>query len=379
MKYMTDRAWVEVSLDAIEHNYKALAASMAPAGIMAVVKANAYGLGAVPVSQALEQAGCGQFAVACIEEAMELREGGISAPILTLGPCPAQHAALAAQNGIMLPVISLSRARELSEAACEAGVVIDVHIKTDVGLSRFGLLLSDMEAAVADADAIFRLPGLQVRGVFTQYTVADLPRGDAFNRAQTALFDLFCERLSALGHHFQKHSAASDFAVLYPESRGDFVRIAALLLGLSEDSPMPSAGFYARIFQIKEIPAGTPVGYGPTEYTLRPTRLAVIPVGFADGLRRKMQAPTRFMLHGKWAPVMGKVCMDYLMLDVTDIPEAQENDVVTLFGRDGHLHCEAYELAAMIPGSVGEVTSTLVSRIPRFYTRGGSVVGRLDE
>ena len=370
----TDRAWMEVDLDVIESNYKALAAQMNPSGVMAVVKADSYGLGALPVSKALAKAGCPQFAVACMEEAAELRDGGISSPILLLGPCPEDFVPFAAQGNIMLPVVSLEQGQKYSLAAERAGVTLRVHIKVDVGLSRFGLPLYDKETAVRDAEAIFHLPHLEVAGVFTQYTVADLPSGDPFNRAQIALFQDFCRILRDKGYTFAMHSAASDFATMYPESRGDFVRIAALLLGLSEESPQPSVSLRARIYQIKNLPAAYPVGYGPTYHTLRPTRLAVVPIGYADGLSRRFQKPLRLMVHGRWAPVIGKVCMDYLMLDITDIPNVQEGDIVTLFGRDGGVSCQAYELAAGLPGTVGEITSIIPSRVPRLYTRGGQLI-----
>lgn len=379
MKYMTDRAWMEVDLDAVEQNYRTLSAQLAPSRIMAVVKADAYGLGAVPVARVLEQAGCAMFAVACIEEAMELRESGLRSPILTLGPVAPEHTALAARNRVWMPAISLHQAKALSDAAVREGVRPVVQIKVDVGLSRFGLPLCDEERAFADACAIFALPSLDVRGVFTQYTTASPSENDALNRAQIARFHGFCDRLRASGYTFEEHGAASDFTVQYPEARADFVRIAALLIGIAEESPCQTASFRARIYQIKELPAGTPVGYGPLAYTQRATRLGVVPVGYADGIRRIMAQPPRFLVRGKWAPVIGKICMDYLMLDLTDIPEAEENDVVTLFGRDGAEHCEAWELAERYPGAVGEVTSTLVARIPRFYTRGGVIVGRLDE
>lgn len=370
----TDRAWMEIDLDVIESNYRALAAQMSPSGIMAVVKADGYGLGALPLSKALEKAGCRQFAVACMEEAVELRQGGVTAPILLLGPCPQDFVRQAAESDIMLPVVNLSQGEKYSQEARRAGVTLRVHIKTDVGLSRFGLPLYDRQSALRDAEAIFQLPGLHVEGVFTQYTVADPPSGDPFNRAQIALFEDFCRELRQKGHRFSMHSAASDFATMYPESRGDFVRIAALLLGLSDQSPQPSVSLRARVYQIKDLPAAFPVGYGPTYHTLRPTRLAVVPLGYADGLSRRFQKPLRLMVHGQWAPVIGKICMDYLMLDITDIPGVEEGDVVTLFGQDGGLSLQAYELAADMPGTVGEVTSIIPSRVPRLYIRGGQFV-----
>ena len=386
MKYQQDRAWMEISLDAIEENYRRIQDFIGPERkIMAVVKADAYGLGALPISRALEKLGCPYFSVACLEEAMELREGGIQAPILTLGPIFPQHVALAIQNGIRVPAVSLEQAKALSQAAVEAGGKLTVHIKADVGLARFGLVLTGREKEAAEeALAIAALPGLTVEGVFTHYTAVQLGKGDHFNREQINRFDTFCSLLRESGLTFLKHSASSYFAAVYPESHNDCVRVAALLLGLEAPAERgvacaPSAQLKTRIWQIKEIPEGVPVGYGPTVHTLRPTRLAVIPLGFADGIRRSIAGQVPFLLHGQQVPILGKICMDYTMLDVTDIPEAKEGDVVTVFGEDGALSFQSYELAACYPGSVGELTSVLNPRIPRFYTRKGKITGRLDE
>lgn len=386
MQYQQDRAWMEIDLDAIEENYRHIRRFIGEErGIIGVVKANAYGLGAVPIARCLEKLGCEMLSVACIEEAMELREAGISTPILTLGPVAPWHAKLAAENGVEVPAVSLHQAQALSQAAAEAGVRLRVHVKTDVGLTRFGLVLkNNMERAVEEALAIAALPGLQCVAAFTHYTGADIPLGEEFNQEQIGLFHTFCSRIEARGLRVATHSASSFFTAAYPQCHDDYVRVAALLLGLEAPAPrgmacVPSAQLKTRIYQIKEVEAGTPVSYGPTYTTLRRTRVAVIPLGFADGLRRTIQNQVSLMVHGQWAKIIGKMCMDYMMLDVTDIPQAREGDVVTVFGRDGDLHKESYELAGEYPGSVGELTSVLSPRIPRFYTRGGEIVGRLDE
>ncbi len=376
---------MEIDLDAIEENYRRIRQFIgAERGIIGVVKANAYGLGAVPIARQLEGLGCDMLAVACVEEAMELRENGIRTPLLTLGPVAPAHARLAAENAIEMPVISLGQAQALSQAAVEAGVSLRVHIKTDVGLTRFGLVLkNNMEQAVEEALAIAALPGLSCVAAFSHYTGADVPLGEEFNLEQIGLFHTFCRRIGERGLQVKTHSASSLFTAIYPQCHDDYVRVAALLLGLEAPAPrgiacVPSAQLKTRIYQIKEVEAGTPVSYGPTYYTLRRTRVAVIPLGFADGLRRTIQNKVSLMVHGQWAKIIGKMCMDYMMLDVTDIPQAREGDEVTVFGRDGALHMESFELAGEYPGSVGELTSVLSPRIPRFYTRGGTIVARLD-
>ncbi len=376
---LTDRAWLEVSLDAIDENYRRIRAYAQDARIMAVVKANAYGLGAVYLARHLEGLGVDSFAVACMEEAMELRRGGVTGDILTLGPILPHQLAQAAAENIATTIVSTDHARALSDAAAAQGVTLRGHIKLDAGLGRFGLVLEGrVEEAAAEALAIAALPGLRIEGVFTHYTAADLPVGDAFNRHQIALFDRTTQLLRAAGMSFLKHSASSYFTSVYPECHNDCVRVAALLLGLDAPPPhgvacVPSAQLRARIYQIKTLEMGRPVGYGPTVYTLRPTRIAVVPIGYADGLRRSIQNRASLIVNGQFAPIIGKISMDYLTLDVTDIP-AEEGDIVTVFGRDGDAVQEMWQMADIYGATVGEVSSVLSPRIPRCYTRNGEIV-----
>lgn len=376
MVYGKDRTWLEIDLSVIEENYRVIKEFIGnQTEIMAVVKADAYGLGAVAVSKTLENLGCPMFAVACIEEAMELRENGIKAPILTLGPLMPCHVKTAAENGIEVPLVSLEQARKISAAAQSAGVSVKAHIKADAGLSRFGIVLENrIKDAADEAESITKLPYIECVGVFTHYTAADVPLSEEFNLHQIELFKSFTAELEKRGVKLKVHSASSLFTSLYPQCHDDYVRVAALLLGLEHPTVRgitcrQSTEMKTVIYQIKEVEMGTSVGYGPTYYTRRKTKIAVVPVGFADGIRRSVQNMASFMLHGKRAKIIGKMCMDYTMIDVTDIPEAQEGDVVTIFGRDGENHTEAYELAALWGGSVGELTSLITARVPRFYKK----------
>ena len=378
MEYRKDRAWLEIDLSAIEENYRRIKEFIGDqTEIMAVVKANAYGLGAVEVSKTLENAGCPMFAAACIEEAMELRENGIKAPILTLGPVMPYNAKTAAENGIEVPLMSLEQAKEMSEAAQKAGVTVKAHIKADAGLSRFGIVLEGrIKEAADEAEAVTKLPNIECVGVFTHYTAAGIPLGEEFNLHQIGLFKSFTAELEKRGVKLKVHSASSLFTAIYPQCHDDYVRVAALLLGLEEPSERgvvcrQSTEMKTVIYQIKEVELGTSVGYGPTYYTRRKTRIAVVPVGYADGINRSVQDKASFMLRGKRAKIIGKMCMDYTMIDVTDIPEAREGDEVTVFGRDGGNHTEAYELAGLWGGTVGELTSLITARVPRFYKRSG--------
>lgn len=381
-----NRAWLEVNLDCIEENYHQIKANIPQdCEIMAVVKANAYGLGAVTIGKLLEKLECPYLAVACIEEAMELRESGIATPILTLGPIHPDHVSLAIEHGIEVPAIGLTQAKALSQKAVELGKRIKVHIKADAGLSRFGILLKNrLPQAVEEALAIAALAGLEAVGVFTHYTASEDPKGEEFNLLQIALFDDFTQRLEETGLRLKKHSASSAFTTLYPQCHNDFIRVASLLLGLQ--SPMyrgfstkQSTQFKAQIMQIKELEMGTSVSYGPTTYTLRHTKIAVIPVGYADGIRRTLSNHGYFLVKGKPAPIIGKITMDYIILDVTDIPEVCEGDLVTVFGEDQGTVFDAHQLAALYPGSVGELVSMIHHRVPRFYQYKGKTATSWQE
>ena len=384
MKYMRDRAWMEISLDAIEENYNRIKHDIGKSRIMAVVKANAYGLGASYLSLFLEKLGCDFFAVACIEEAMELRNAGVKADILTLGPVLPEHLEIAADNNIVTNVISIEHAEALSKEAQRLGKAIRCHIKADSGLGRFGIVLEGRESeAVKDALYIASLPGLKTEGVFTHYTAAGLPVGDEFNRHQIGLFDRFAEALKDNGLSLIKHSASSFFTSVYPECHNDYVRVASLLLGIEPPAIrgthcVPSVQLKTRIYQIKDIERGMPVSYGPICHTLRKTRVAVLPIGYADGLRRTIQTKASFIVNGSFAPIIGKMCMDYVMLDVTDC-DADVGDEVIVVGRSGDLRQEIWDMADIYGSTVGEVPSVITPRVPRFYMKSGEIVGRMDK
>jgi len=385
MKYTRDRAWMEISLDAIEENYRRVCRDIGPGrGVIAVLKANAYGLGARYLARFLEGLGCDFFAVASIQEAIELREAGVKGNIMTLGPVLPQHIKEACEKDIITNIIGLGHAEALSKEAAAQGLTIRGHIKADAGLGRFGLVLDGrVDEAVEEAAYIAGLPGLKAEGVFTHYTAADLPIGDEFNRRQIGLFDEFCQKLDKKVPGLVRHSASSYFTSVYPESHNDYVRIASLLLGIDAPAPrgtvcVPAVQLKSRIYLIKELEAGRPVSYGPIAFTLRKTRVAVVPIGYADGLRRTIQDKASLLVNGQWAPIIGKICMDYLMIDVTGI-EAKEGDEVVLIGRSGDKAQEIYDMAKLYGGTVGEVPTVITPRVPRFYTRNGEIVGRADE
>lgn len=384
MKYQRDRAWIEISLDAIEENYRRIRHDIGDSGIIAVLKANAYGLGAVKLGRFLNTLGCRFFAVACIEEAVELREGGVEGDIMTLGPVLPEHVAVAVEHDIITNLISVSHAEALSREAQRLGVTLRGHLKADSGMARFGIVLEGrMDEAVEDALHVFSLPNLSIEGVFTHYTSADFPVADQFNLHEIGLYDEFCARLREKGLSFIRHSAASFYAAVYPETHNDYVRLASLLLGIEGPDPRGTVCEMAvelksRIYQIKDVPMGRPVSYGPISFTLRDSRIAVVPIGYADGLRRTIQTKASLLVNGQYAPIIGKICMDYLMLDVTDV-DCKEGDEVVVFGRSGDKEQSIVDMARLYGATVGEVPTVLNPRLPRFYLKNGEIVGRMDD
>jgi alanine racemase len=385
-KFQKDRAWLEICLDNIEYNYHFLRKTLkANCEIMAVLKGDAYGLGAVTIGSMLEKIGCQYFCVACMSEAMELREAGIEAPILLLSPIEPNLTSVAIENGIEVPVVSLNQGKALSSMAEILGKRLRVHIKADTGLSRFGILVPGrIEEAVNEAAVISTLPGLSAIGVFSHFSTIQAVEGDEFNRKQIDLFNLFSDKLKEKGHDLKRHCSSSIFSQLYPETHNDYVRLGALLLGIQ--GPLrkgfqckQSTEFKARIQQIKEVSAGVSVSYGQTYYTFRRTRIAIVSVGFADGLQRSISNNASVLVKGKPAQIIGKLAMDYTMLDVTDIPEAKEWDTVTIFGNDQGTELPVWQLAEKFPGNPGELTSLIPHRVPRFYSRGGKTIGHWNK
>lgn len=378
MQYQRNRAWLEIDLDAISHNYRNIEANLvSPCRIIAVLKSNAYGLGSVGIAQRLEDLGCPMFAVVCIEEAMELRESGILSPILVMGPIDPEHVELAADNGIELALVSLDHAKLLSEAARSVGKRVRGHIKIDTGLNRLGILVKDRtETATEEIIRICAMEGIEPAALFTHFTTSEMPGCEEFNEGQLALFDEMSSRLQAAGLHLAKHCSSTIPALRYPERNHDYIRVAALLFGFE---PYTYTGYdikqvvqlKTRVLQIKEVKAGSPVSYGPLFHTLRDSKLAVVAIGFADGLRRSIQNRGFMLLHGMKSPIVGKLSSDYSIIDVTDIPEARENDIVTVFGRDGDIEQPVYDYADLYPGTTAEVTAVIGPRIPRFFITGG--------
>ena len=373
MSELEKRTWAEISLENIRHNVRAIRAAL-PEGcrFLGVVKANAYGHGALPVSRALEEAGADYLAVSCLDEAMELRDGGVTMPILILGHTPFEYTRMLLENDITQAVTNLKKAEEFSAEAQRLGGTLRVHIALDTGMSRLGFLCRDerFDAGVANAARACSLPGLDPEGIFTHFAVAD-EAGEENERYTREQFRVFCdviEALAARGIRFRlRHCANTGATLSYPEMCLDMVRPGLLLYGYGDASGKlglkPCMRFMTRVSTIKHYPAGTDVSYGRRFTTERETRMGVVGAGYADGLPRLLSNRCAFAAGGGFAPQRGSICMDMCMIDLTERPEVGVGSEIEIFGPRSRLETLS-QTAQTIPY---ELLCAVSRRVPRVY------------
>lgn len=377
------RTWAEVSLDNLEHNYRAIKNHI-PEGcrFLGVMKADAYGHGAVPLSHALCELGAEYLAVSNLEEAIQLRRGGVRAPMLILGYTPASFADTMVFMDITQEVHSLEYAKELDTALAGTNYILNVHLKLDTGMTRIGFFAYDHERTLPELLEVCGLPHLHVEGVFTHFCVADskAPEDEAFTRTQYARFTAMLDALAAHGIHPElRHCASSGATILYPELALDMVRpgIATYGHAPSEDAEgildlRPLMTVRTTVAQLREIPAGTSISYGRTYTAERDMRVAVLPIGYADGLLRGLSGKVSFRIRGKMARSVGRICMDMCMVDVSEIPEIRVGDEAALFGYDTDGTLLPCERIAQQAGTISyEILCGISKRIPRIYMQDG--------
>lgn len=374
----TARAWAQIDLAAMTHNFNI--AKSTGKKVMCVIKANAYGHGAVPCGLHLQKLGADFFAVACLAEAIELRRGGISKPILILGYTPAEYAAELAQHDITQTVYDMESAKALSAEAAKAGVTIDVHVKVDTGMSRIGIYAQDAEAAASAADEIeyiYGLPGLNVRGVYTHFSVADDMDQTHYTNWQLSNYRAVLDALSVKGIHPELRHAGNTAAIMnHPDSHFDMIRAGIMLYGMYPDGvhrngPLrPVMTLKSRVAQIRELPAGASVSYGRTYETKKPTRMAVITAGYADGHPRRISDDSYDIISGRSFPQIGRICMDMHMLDITGDDTVKVGDEVSLWGGEG---MTAEQVAERVGTLNYELTCLITPRIARVYVHEGSI------
>ena len=373
------RGYVQVDLDAIMSNAKNIKEHIgSETRLMGVVKSDGYGHGSVPVAKALEKHEFMYgFAVATAEEAFELREIGITMPILVLGyTFPRSFERMVALD-IRPTVFTLDAAIGLSEEGYQQHKKVKVHIKVDTGMGRIGIMPD--EKGFQYVRLLHALPNLTIEGIFTHFARADeQDKTDALR--QLSLFKSFTDRVEReLGLSGLIKGCSNSAAVLeIPEADMDMVRAGIILYGLAPSAAVdmerivlkPALSLYSIAAYIKWLPAGSPISYGGKYVTQRETRVATIPIGYGDGYPRSLSDKGYVLIRGRKAPILGSVCMDQFMVDVTDIPEAMEGDKVVLLGRDGEEEITA-ELLGDLSGRFNyELICSLGKRVPRIYTGG---------
>lgn len=377
------RTWAEVSLDNLEHNYRAIKNHI-PEGcrFLGVMKADAYGHGAVPLSHALCELGAEYLAVSNLEEAIQLRRGGVRAPMLILGYTPASFADTMVFMDITQEVHSLEYAKELDTALAGTNYILNVHLKLDTGMTRIGFFAYDHERTLPELLEVCGLPHLHVEGVFTHFCVADskAQEDEAFTRTQYARFTAMLDALAAHGIRPElRHCASSGATILYPELALDMVRpgIATYGHAPSEDAEgildlRPLMTVRTTVAQLREIPAGTSISYGRTYTAERDMRVAVLPIGYADGLLRGLSGKVSFRIRGRMARSVGRICMDMCMVDVSEIPGIRVGDEAALFGYDTDGTLLPCERIAQQAGTISyEILCGISKRIPRIYMQDG--------
>ena len=388
MSEFLKRTWAEIHLDRLQGNFQAIQASLAPGSqAMAVVKADGYGHGAAAAAKALRQAGAAWFGVSNLEEAVQLRRAGIDGDILILSFTPPEEAGRLAEFAVTQTLLSRPYAEELDAAAQAAGVRVRVHLKVDTGMSRVGFLYhrEGDEAVLDDMAAACRLPHLTAEGIFTHFASADEEEDGGFTRRQFALFMDAVRRLEERGVSFAlRHCCNSAATLRYPEMHLDMVRPGIILYGLSPAPWMegmlpldPVMELKTTVSMIKDLPADTPVSYGRIYTTGEARRVATVPIGYADGYPRVLSNRADMLLAGRRVRVVGRVCMDQCMLDVTGL-DVRESMVATVFGRDGEAFLPVEELADHMGTINYEVVCQISKRVPRLFVRDGQVVGQLN-
>ena len=372
-----DNTRVKIDLDAIEQNFEAVRAK-AGVPVMAVIKADAYGHGAIPVARLLEGK-CAFFGVSSMLEAMELRRAGLRTPILVLGHTPVQAFPTAIMENIRPAIYRWEDAQALSDAAQSIGVPANFHIAVDTGMSRIGFQVNEASADICAR--IAKLPLLRAEGLFSHFATADcadLSRAEK----QAELFDQFGEMLKKRGvaipiRHMNNSAGLMNFSRHY-----DMVRSGIVTYGLYPSEEVskdllklqPALQWLTRVTHVKTLPTGREVSYGGTYVTKTPTVVATIPVGYADGYRRNLSGKFYVLIRGRRAPILGRVCMDQMMVDVTHIPDVDVNDRVVLVGKFGKEQITMEQIAAAADSFNYEFVSGISRRVPRIYVSGGKTV-----
>ncbi|ADH61529.1 alanine racemase [Thermoanaerobacter mathranii subsp. mathranii str. A3] len=371
----------EIYLDNIAHNLSEVKRWVGKkVKIMGVVKANAYGHGACHVAKVLVENGVCYLGVATIEEALELRECGINIPILVFGYTPLTQAEELIVHNITQTVFDINYVEDLEKIALNVGKKAKVHVKIDTGMGRIGY--TDLKVAEKEIEKMMEMEGVEVEGIFSHFATSD-EKDKSYAEQQFDMFKKLLERLKEKRINIPlKHMANSGAIIDLKYTYLDMVRPGIVLYGSypSEEVKRPldlrqTMGFKTKIVYIKEVPEGTSISYGKTFITKRKSKIATLPVGYADGFNRLLSNNYHVLVKGKYAAVVGRICMDQTMIDVTDIEGVEVGDDVIIFGNQEGEKITAEEIAKKLNTIPYEVYCGISSRVPRIYIYKGKVVG----
>jgi len=371
---------VEVNLDAIAHNIQLIRKKVTSrVKIMAVVKADGYGHGAIEVAKTAIESGADYLAVAIPEEGLELRRAGIEAPILVLGLIPPEKVQVIVEHNLTQTICTKELAEALSAKAQELDRVAKVHVKVDTGMGRIGVLPEDVVNFIKQ---ISNLKGIRIEGIFTHFSEAD-KKDKTFTELQIARFKQIITKLERIGIQIPiKHAANSAGILDLPSSYFDLVRPGIMIYGLYPSKEIihtlnlkPAMSFKTAVAYLKTVPPRTPISYGRTFITQKESVIATLPVGYADGYNRLLSNKGEVLIRGRRAPVVGRVCMDMTVVDVSHIPGVRVGDEVVLFGKQGDDEISIDEVAYKINTINYEVVCNIGKRVPRIYLKDGKKVG----
>lgn len=381
------RSWAEIDLDALAHNMKEIRRITSPgAEVVAVVKADAYGHGAIQVSRVLLENGASRLAVSMLDEAIELRKNGIDVPILTLGHTDPRRAQEIIEYNLEQTVFSVEFAEAISEQAAAAHKKVAIHIKIDSGMNRVGFLSG--ENSVEEILRIAQMPGISLEGVFSHFAVADTPDDD-FTRKQFRTFMETVDKLEQKGLYIPKKHICNSAGILrFPEMHLDMVRAGLIVYGMTpkgcpepytDIDLIPAMTLKSSIVHLKTIPAGETVSYGRRFTTEKESVIATIPIGYADGYARKLSNRASVLLHGQRVPVIGTICMDMCMLDVSELKSpGSVSEEVVLFGtqryNNENFTLPVDEISDLSDTINYEITCLIGKRVPRVYVSGGEII-----
>lgn len=375
------RAWEIIDYDAIAHNVEEIQKLVGNEKIMGIVKANAYGHGAVECAKALKAAGVDFFAVATIDEALQLREGGIEENILILGYTPLEHIHYLVEKNLIQTLVSLDYAKELNTYAKKNNTVIRGHCKVDTGMGRIGIVYQDNHKHMDEIIEEYQLPNVQVEGIFSHFPISDELDKKAYSDHQVELFEEVLNNLKEAGIDPGIRHIQNSYGILNFGDLGyDYCRPGLLYMGVTSDDTIPIASnpdfipimsLYANISMIKEIDKGQSISYGRHFIAEKPTKVASITIGYADGLPRICSNKgLEVLVHGKRCKIIGNICMDQCMVDVTDVKDVKAGDVVCIVGVQGDQKVTIDEISRKANTINNETLCGISARVPRIKKKG---------